>query len=254
MTQKKTSQLTALFFLLILSASGTISLTADPFNKNLNSTDRAKLMRGEVVIRNVNSLKELSIKKTNETDKMLSVITDLKPAYIAEIIQVRPYKGNEDLDKKTEAILANIPGYAGIPYYSEQAEKWYELYSSAAITGIKNSGTTKTITADLEMSVFGTVNTLITIERTNDTLFYTMKNVNRLRYHGEFTAIEPQKMQSVIVVYRDGDNWILYAIGGVDTYKIFFLKDRVETSFMNRIKTFCNFVFTKLDEKEGSSL
>ena len=53
-------------------------------------------------------------------------------------------------------------------------------------------------------------------------------------------------MKSAITVFRDGDNWVLYAIGGVDTYKIFFLEDRVETSFINRIKSFCSFIFTKI--------
>src|SRR5574344_1875359 len=222
-------------------------VAADPFNDNLSSSERKQLESGQVVIRNTESLKKLCINSTPQTKKMLSLIQDLKPAYIAEIIQVRPYKGNENLDSKTEAILSNIPGYAGIPYYSERAEKWYELYSSAVITSAKANGSTMTYYADLEMSVFGTVKTQIDIDRSSGSLFYWMKNLNKLRYHDEFTAVEPENMQSVITIFRDGDNWILYAIGGVDTYKVFFLKDRVETSFMNRIKTFCNFMFTKLD-------
>ena len=54
-------------------------------------------------------------------------------------------------------------------------------------------------------------------------------------------------MVSCITVFRDGDNWILYGIGGVDALKLWFIEDRVETSFINRIKTFCNFIFTKLE-------
>jgi hypothetical protein len=241
------SRVTKPFFISLFFSLFLLPVVADPFNNNLSSSERKQLESGQVVIRNTGSLKKLCINSTPQTKKILSIMQDLKPAYIAEVIQVRPYKGNENLDSKTESILCNIPGYAGIPYYSERAEKWYELYSSAVITNAKATGGTMTYYADLEMSVFGTVKTQIDIDRSNGNLFYWMKNLNKLRYHDEFTAVEPENMQSVIIVFRDGDNWILYAIGGVDAYKVFFLKDRVETSFMNRITTFCNFVFTKLD-------
>ena len=72
--------------------------------------------------------------------------------------------------------------------------------------------------------------------------------MEKLVYHNKFTAVKPEKMVSCITVFRDGDNWILYAIGGAAIPKLFFLEDRVETSFMNRIKTFCDFVFKKLDK------
>ena len=98
----------------------------------------------------------------------------------------------------------------------------------------------------MEMDPFGVIKTQINIEKKENSIFYQMLNLNLLRYHDKFNAVKPQKMKSVITVFRDGDNWILYALGTVDTYKIFFLKDRVETSFMNRIKTFCNFIFEKI--------
>ena len=76
--------------------------------------------------------------------------------------------------------------------------------------------------------------------------FYELKNMENLIYHEKFTAVKSKKMVSCITVFRDGDNWVLYAIGGVDVPKLWFLKDRIETSFMNRIKTFCNFIFSKI--------
>jgi hypothetical protein len=53
-------------------------------------------------------------------------------------------------------------------------------------------------------------------------------------------------MKSVILLFRHEDNWILYGVGGVKALKVSFLEKRIETSFINRIKTFCNFVFTKI--------
>src|SRR5574344_1646599 len=75
---------------------------ADPFNSNLSKDERAKLNRGEVLIKNIGSLKNLSVNSTPQTKRMIEVMQDLKPAYVAEIIQIRPYKGNENLADLTE--------------------------------------------------------------------------------------------------------------------------------------------------------
>lgn len=237
---KKT--LILLFSILYFSSS----IIANPFNKNLSSKERAKLEKGEVLIRNLDSIKELCINETPQTKRIISAMKELKPKYVAEVIQIRPYKGNEDLQDKMNSVLINISDYVGIPYFSERTQKFHELYSYAEIKNATIEGQKTTIYADMEMSLFGRFDTQIDIEETPDYYFYLMKNLDKLRYHDKFTAIGPENMQSCINLFRDGDNWVLYAIGGVDTFKIFFLEDRVETSFINRIKTFCNFIFDKI--------
>ena len=37
----------------------------------------------------------------------------------------------------------------------------------------------------------------------------------------------------------------IITLGGVNAIKVWFLQDRIETSFIGRIKSFCNFFFTK---------
>ena len=81
-----------------------------------------------------------------------------------------------------------------------------------------------------------------------DTILYFSENLNTLKYYDDFKCVSPNKMNMDVLLFRDGDNWILYGIGGVNAPKIPFFSERIETSFINRIKTFCNFVFTKLDE------
>ena len=70
-------------------------------------------------------------------------------------------------------------------------------------------------------------------------------NLNNLDYK-VLKCISKETITSVIIIYKDGDNWICYGIGGVEAPKIFLLKNRIEVSFLNRIKTFCNFVFEQL--------
>ncbi len=240
---------TLILYLALIRAMATAF--ADPFNKRLTGEERARLEKGEVLIRNTGDIDKICVNKNDDTRKMIDIIEELDPAYLAEIIQVRPYKGNEDLLEKINGVFLNITEYTTIPYYSERAEKWYMLYDSAVITDMqtlrtKNDGIKTDILADMEMDPFDIIKTQINIEKKDSSIFYQMMNLNILRYHDKFNAVKPQKMKSVITVFRDGDKWILYALGTVDTYKIFFLKDRVETSFMNRIKTFCNFIFEKI--------
>ena len=87
------------------------------FNKNISSEERQVLDSNKVLIRNVDSLKDLCLESSNEgVQKMLKTAKDLRPAYIAEIIQIRPYKGNENIKDTLESSILDIPSYAGIPY------------------------------------------------------------------------------------------------------------------------------------------
>ena len=232
-----------LLFAAVLMAFTTFTF-ADPFNKRLTSDERAKLEAGEVVIRNTGDIDKICMTKNDATRKMIDIIDDLDPAYLAEIIQVRPYQGNEDLLEKAKAVLSNIQDYTTIPFRARAGD--YMLYNSAEITEDTINGNSRLILADMDMDPFGLIKTHIDMEENDTSLFFQMMNLNQLRYRDQYNAVKPQKMKSVITIFRDGDNWILYALGSVDTYKIFFLKDRIETSFMNRIKTFCNFIFTKI--------
>ena len=239
-TMKKTLLFTAL--LLTLSAGA----FAELFNSKLSASEREKLNNGEVVIRNIEKVKYACMNEREETKQLLATMKELGPNYTAEIIQIRPYAGNENLRDVIKEALLNIPDYAGIPYFSEHKQEWYNLYDTAEITEQVQDGNKTYIKANLEMSLFGVVPFDIIMEETDSYLYYDMTNIDKMGYHERFTAIKPKNMKSAITVFRDGDNWVLYAIGGVDTYKIFFLKDRVETSLINRIKSFCNYIFTKI--------
>ena len=233
-----------LFLAALLSAA--CAVFADPFNKKLTADERTKLENGEVLIRNIDKMKNVCVNETEGTRQILATMKALSPNYTAEIIQMRPYEGNEELLSVIKNALLNISDYVGIPYWSVRVQEWYELYDSAIITSKKSEENKTDVLADLEMSPFGVIHASIHLEEGSDYLYYDMTNLNKLRYHDRFDVIKPEKMKSAICVFRDGDQWILYAIGGVDTYKIFFLEDRVEVSFINRIKTFCNFIFSKI--------
>ncbi|SEQ81909.1 hypothetical protein SAMN04487977_11177 [Treponema bryantii] len=220
---------------------------ADPFNSKLTDEERAKIATGEILIKNINYEKFVCLKKGEVTlgDKLLTEIHDLNPKYLAEVIQIKPYKGNEDLPQRLEAILNNVPEYAGIPYYSVRHDAWWNLYDSAEIKETIERADGKTIRADLLMEPFDIVQEDIELTRGADSILYSAVNTNKLRYLDKFDCIWPRKMKICILLFRDGDNWVLYGIGGVNAPRVPFFTERIQTSFINRINTFCSFIFKK---------
>ena len=222
-------------------------LIADPFNTKLTANDRKTIESGEILIKNINYEKFMSLKKgeTELGDKLLAEIHELNPKYLAEVIQIKPYKGNEDLPQRLEALLNNVPDYAGIPYYSERNDEWYNLYDSAKILETVERNDGKSLKTEFLMEPFDLVYEDIDLYRAKDTILYTAVNTNKLRYLDKFDCIWPRKMKICILLIRDGDNWVLYGIGGVNAPRVPFFTERIQTSFINRINTFCSFIFKK---------
>ena len=220
---------------------------AEPFNSKLSADDRATLASGKILIKNINYEKNMCLKKGAVPlgDKLITEIRDLSPKYLAEVIQIKPYKGNEDLPQRLEALLNNVSDYAGIPYYSVRAEKWYNLYDSAEIVETIERADGKSLKAEFMMEPFDLVKEDIELTRGTDSILYTSVNTNKLRYLDKFDCIWPRKMKICILLLRDGDNWVLYGIGGVNAPRVPFFTERIQTSFINRINTFCTFIFQK---------
>ena len=217
------------------------------FNENLTAEDVKNLENGETVIKNLSSIKKLCAEGGNPVlDSVLETARDLKPAYIAEIIKFYPVEGNEDFPQQLESLLVDVPSYAGIPYYSERAEKWYDLYSEAKILSAQKIEGGQKIRADLVMEPFDLIETEIILKNNPESLYYESTNLSKLRYYDKFDCVSPRKMKSLICVFKDGDRWVLYGIGAVKAPSIFFLRERIEVSFMNRIKTFCLYFFDKI--------
>jgi len=220
---------------------------ADPFNSKLTADERNQISSGEILIKNINYEKFMCFKKGESElgDRLLAEIRDLNPKYLAEVIQIKPYKGNEDLPQRLETLLNNVPEYAGIPYFSERGQQWYNLYDSAEIVESIDRVDGKDLKAELMMEPFDLVKEDISLWRSEDTILYTAVNTNKLRYLDKFDCVWPRKMKICILLIRDGDNWILYGIGGVNAPRVPFFTERIQTSFINRINTFCSFIFKK---------
>lgn len=226
-------------------ASSVFSL---PFNENLSETDLQKLNAGECVIRSIDYAKNMSLKKgINDTaDELIESIDDLNPKYLGEVILVKPYKGNEDLPEKIEALLKNIDSYTDIPYWSEHAQKWFMMYDEAETVSYSKVGNKTVLMTNFIQEPLGFVEEQIEIVNNGNSFFYNAVNKNRLGFKEIKNLLGSEKMQISITVFFDGSNWIIYGAGGLNAPHIPFLTDRIRVSLINRICTFCDYIFKKL--------
>ena len=95
--------------LVLISTIFLTSIFADPFNSKLTETERATLATGEIIIKNINYEKNICLNKgvSELGDILLADIHELNPKYLAEVIQYKPYEGNEDLPQRLETMLNN---------------------------------------------------------------------------------------------------------------------------------------------------
>lgn len=228
-----------------------VDVSSIPFNDLLTAQDRATLSEGEVLAKSIDKAKNISLSNANSgATAIIEATKAYAPNYLAEMVQVRPVNGNEDLLDKMAAVLTDIEHYAGIPYWSVQHQRYWDLYEKASVrdtsTSEASGGTVQTFCANLYMEPFGDIDSLITLTKTDDYLLYINENAKALKLKG-INAIKKHGMKSAILVFKDGDNWILYGLGGCKTLKVAGFQKRIETSLINRIKTFVNYVFSKME-------
>lgn len=231
-------------FIFALSILLISSLSALPFNEKLSEEEKAKVERGEIVIRNIDYTKYMSFKEgsTKKGDFLLDTVKDLKPKYLAEVIQVKPYKGNENYADVLEEMLYKVEEFTNIPYISNGGAE-YLLYDSAEILKKTDAADHTNLYVHMYMEPFGDMYQDMNIYRDNDEVLYTSKNTNKLRYLDKFDCLWPEKMLITIYLFRDGDNWVFYAVGGVNAPHIPFFTERIRKSFIRRITTFCDYIF-----------
>jgi hypothetical protein len=234
------------FFLAALLCAGTHGFSADIFNANLSVTERGRLASGEILIRSIDKAKNMALNPVNPlAAKTIDAVKRLNPNYLVEVIQVRPYRQDESLVARLGAILADVPAYRGIPYWAAGPGSWYDLYERADERGRKTQNGATVITAEFLMDPFEPYDAQITVLSENGTLFYSMENIGKLKTDG-ITVVKEHCMNSVIIAFRDGGSLVLYGIGGVKAPSLFVFRSRIERSFVNRIKTFCMYVYEKL--------
>lgn len=221
---------------------------------NFSTEELAKLENGEVLIRNIGNAKKVSLRPfCNTASQLVNTITELRPPYLVEIIQKIPYEGNEEVFDILRKELTDVESYVGIPYFGERTGRWYKLYSSAVIDSKTENENSVDMQTRLEMSPFGIIPTHILIEQGENELFYSSVNTEPVKIKDSgvkivdgMTCAKTEKMKSFVYAFKMEDSIYLYGLGGVDAPNVPILKSKIDNSFINRVTTFCKFIFEKL--------
>ena len=234
-------------FFTTLSFSSSFS---DMFNKKITQDELQRLEQGEIIIRNIGTVRKLSLTESNNDliKKVQKELNDRNPNYLAEIIKVVPKKGNETLIQQIYDGINDIESYTEIPYFSERQQKWYDLYDSVVINSTSGTENNKINEYSVEMTPFGIIDISAELEKTDNSLYFSMINKSKVIYeYKNITCIKPKKMYSSIVLFEYNDYYVLYGIGALNAPVIFFLQDRIETAFIGRMKYFCKYMFEQIN-------
>ncbi|MCR5316686.1 MAG: hypothetical protein K6E22_00520 [Treponema sp.] len=205
------------------------------------------LKEGKVVIRNLKSPLESGLKTSNiYANKFLKELKATSPTHFAEIMQVRPYKGNENLIAQLANLVTDIKSYRQIPYYTERHGAWAAMFTKAEVVSVSRGNLTSVYNAVFRMPPFAEFDAQVSTTQIGDTLYFATKNKGKIEYK-IFDAVKPEKMECGLVLFREGDYWILYGAGAVKTNGSPFVKKRVNRAFVNRIKDFSMYFIKKLN-------
>ncbi len=223
------------------------------FNEKLTGSEIIALRNGEVVTNSIGKVKYSRIKAIPETKQLFSAVNEVAPNHLAEVIKILPYEGFENLTEIVSEMLKNEESYTKVPFYIDEDGDIRYLYADAKIQAISEFNGKEVIFEKFLMKPLDYFTARIEAEKRGTYFFYQMKNTSRVRYKSFFSAIGKQKMIAVISVFRYGDNWIIYALGGVDIIKLPFIDKAVDRAFYRRIRAFCLYTFETLEIKSGQA-
>ena len=216
------------------------------FNSSISKNELIKLEQGEILVRNIGNKTKLCLTQSNNfyVNLLQEQISSLKPNYLAEIIKIVPKKLNSNLYEEIYNLILDVESYTNIPYFSEQQQKWYKLYDSVEINLLEKKENFINMDLTVLMIPFDFININGKLEKNNNTIYFTMINNSPIIYTDKkITCIKPENMLCSIVIFEYRDYYILYGIGAVKAPSIFFLRDRIDTAFIGRIKHFCKYMF-----------
>lgn len=218
------------------------------FNARLSEKELLDLRNGEVVCNSIKKLKFSRINAIPETQAMLDMVNTVNPNHLAEIIKILPYEGYENLTEIVSQMLKNEESYTKVPFSIDDDGEVRYLYTVAKIESIRTIDEKEEIIERFKMPPLDEFTGKIDSEKLGAYFLYKMENTSKIKYKGFITAVGKKKMIAVISIFRYGDNWIIYALGGVDLIWLPFIGNTVDRAFYNRIKKFCLFTFEKLEE------
>ncbi len=229
-------------FIAVLTSNIFAQQIAFPFNSSWSETEIENFENGKIVIRNIKKSKKISILRgTNKhSDEMLEKFEQLEPSYLAEIIYKMPKHGNESIIEQAVQIFSDINLYKEIIYSDEKKGKQRPLFPKAEIKERTDSNGEIRIATNLQMDMLSSYDSELVIKNDGDGFFFEQHNTEPLKWHS-FTAVKSEKMVASICCFEYGENYYVYALGGIKAPRIPLVIHEIDRQFIGRIEDFTVF-------------
>ena len=240
----------------VLAAFIAVSAFANPaFPKKailgLSEQELAILDGGKALVRQVSSPSSLSLGASGAfADEIRNRVKTLAANYIGEVIMVIPAGSSpSDFMSTLAGDLANVEGYVGIPYWSKQNKRLYDLFDKMRIVERTRQAGGQTVVADQHMEPFADYRARYSYELDAGELHFRSENLTTISYKG-FDAVGPGNMVWYLYGFSQDGATILYGVGAVKAFDMYgLLGDRLRTSFMGRIQAFLSYMYDRKHEK-----
>jgi hypothetical protein len=215
--------------------------------RNLSSSELGALTTGQTIFRQPENWRGLSVPASASFYKEIEdSVRKGGHNYIGEVILVLPKGQAEELLPVLKDRLLDFEGYAGIPYWSQRNERFYDLFDWVRSTKGPAAGS-RGAKGSLEtlqyMAPFGEYGSVYLWDFGADSLFFSGENTSHLSYDG-FKAVSPGNLIWRLRAYRQGEFWVFYGLGAVKAFDMFgALRSRLSASFMGRIEAFFRHVY-----------
>mgnify|MGYP001766250866 CR=1 FL=1 len=212
---------------------------------SLKAEDSARLAKGEAVIREVRSYRDLALTaEGGSAEALRSKIKDLKPNYLSEVIALIPRR--EGLIESLAAKLGDVKGYVGIRYWSKRQQTYYDLFDKVEIQSRKAVPGGEEVEVLQHMEPFTEYGCRYSYRVSpsgrgaGSELYFSCENTGKIGYSYQgIDAVSPGNMAWMLYAFPAGDWIVFYGVGGVKAFDMFgVIRDRLKTSFLGRIEAF----------------
>jgi hypothetical protein len=219
--------------------------------RGLSDDERATLQAGKALIRQASS-RSLSLASSGPfADEIRARIRDMNANYVGEVIMEVPAASGVGTLKRLARDLANVEGYIGIPYWSKQNNRTYELFDRITVLQRSLQPTGQTVLVDQHMEPFADYQARYSYELNGAELRFRSENLTQISYKG-FDAVAPGNMVWYLYGFPTEGETLLYSVGAVKTFDMMGLfSERLRTSFMGRIQAFFSYLYGK--QRQGGS-
>ncbi len=222
--------------------------------RGLSADDLDRLAKGAAVIRPAGDYRKLALGAAGSVaDELRARVAAIRPNYVTEVLSILPASDAAAADsilRKLAAALADPKSFIGIPYWSRQQQKTYDLFDKMTIVTRSATAGGQTVEVVQHMEPFDDFGARYEYRLELDAaglatgLRFSGVNLGPIIYsYRNFKAVTPGDMAWELYAFRDGARIVFYGVGAVKAFDLFgAARSRLEASFMGRVEAFFGYM------------